>query len=331
MSVLRFNPLLGTWTMVAANRQNRPNLNTNTCPFCVGSGKVPDDYTVHIYQNDFPALSQNSPFELGFDENLADSNLYKTALAYGKCEVVLFSPEHDTSLWQLSVAHIRLLVDVWAERTEVLAADPKIQYVFAFENRGEAVGVTMHHPHGQIYAYPFVPLKLETELKNSKSYFQKTGKNLFSAIIEEERAFKKRVIFENDSFFVCIPFFSEYPFGVFIINKNSANFIPKLSHNEKDDLAQAIQYVTAAFEHLYPETRFPYMMCLHQAPCNAPEYADCADYFTFHIEFYPPWRALNTIKHNASSETGAWAAANTRAVEDTAAELRDALARFLAS
>jgi UDPglucose--hexose-1-phosphate uridylyltransferase len=325
MAELRFNPLLDTWTMVASNRQNRPNLNSNACPFCIGSGKVPDDYTVFVYQNDFPALSQN-PSE---PDIFPFSDCYKTAESYGKCEVILFSPDHHTSLWQLPIEHITHLVDTWAERTAALAQDERVKYVFPFENRGEAVGVTMHHPHGQLYAYPFVPLKLKTELENAKKYFEKTGKNLFQVMIGEERAFQKRVIFENDTCFVCIPFFSDYPFGVFIINKNDTNFIPKFSHKERKDLAEAIKMVTGAFEHLYPDTRFPYMMCLHQAPCNEADYADCADYFTFHIEFYPPLRAQNTIKHNASSETGAWAAANTRAVEDTAAELREALQRFL--
>ena len=148
---------------------------------------------------------------------------------------------------------------------------------------------------------------------------------------KEEILFGKRLIFENDSFVIYLPFFTDYPYGAFIVNKNTANNIPKLTSQERKDLAQALQYITGAFDHLFDNTRFPYMMCVHQAPCNAPEYADSEAYYRLHIEFYPPLRALDTIKYYASSEMGCWAAANTRAVEDTAAELRAALARFLAS
>ncbi len=317
MAELRYNPLLDTWTMVASNRQNRPNLNSAACPFCIGSGKVPDSYDVHIYENDFPALSENPPIP----DFLPKSDIYRVEPSYGKCEVVLFSPQHDASLCDLSIEHLTKLVELWATRTAELSKDPKIKYVFPFENRGEAVGVTMLHPHGQLYAYPFLPLKLKTELDNCKKYYHNTGKNLFATMLQEEKHFEKRVVFENDSFLAYIPFFTDYPFGIFIVNKNLTNFLPNLNFIEKRDLAAALKAVTTAFDAMY-DTRFPYMMCLHQAPCNMPEYEDAANYYALHIEFYPPLRAPNTLKHNASSETGAWAAANTRAVEDTAAELR---------
>ncbi|MEY4928217.1 MAG: galactose-phosphate uridylyltransferase [Bacteroidota bacterium] len=320
MAELRYNPLLDTWTMVASNRQNRPNLNSAQCPFCIGSGKVPDEYEVHIYQNDFPALSENPPIP----DNLPESAIYKIAPSYGKCEVILFSPNHEASLSDLAIEHLIKLINVWAKRTDELANDPEIKYVFPFENRGEAVGVTMHHPHGQLYAYPFLPLKLKIELDNCKKHYTLTQRNLFADMIAEEKAFGKRVIFENDHFLAYLPFFTDYPFGLFIVNKNLTNFLPKLNFEEKRDLAEMLKVVTKAFDTLY-DSRFPYMMCLHQAPCNMPEYADCADYYAFHIEFYPPLRAPNTVKYYASSETGAWAAANTRAVEETAAELRACL------
>lgn len=320
MAELRYNPLLDTWTMVASNRQNRPNLASGSCPFCIGSGKVPADYDVYVYKNDYPALSASPPLP----DALPESDLYKVLPSYGHCEVILFSPQHDASLCDLSIEHLVKLINVWATRTETLAQDPAIQYIFPFENRGEAVGVTMHHPHGQLYAYPFVPLKLKTELDNCKKYHTLTGNNLFAAMIAEEKSFGKRVIFENTHFIAYLPFFTDYPFGLFIVNKNLTNFLPKLNLAERHDLAEMLKVVTTAFDKLY-DSRFPYMMCLHQTPCNAPEYADAADYYALHIEFYPPLRAPNTVKYYASSETGAWAAANTRAVEETAAELRACL------
>jgi len=156
MAELRWNPLLQTWTMVASNRQDRPQLPKDWCPFCPGSGKVPDHYEVHAYDNDFPALTL-TPDQPDFPVK----GLYQVAPNYGKCEVILYSSNHYGTLPSLSVDHIYKLLDLLAERYRVLAKDPKIKYIFQFENRGEEVGVTMPHPHGQIYAYPFVPQKLK--------------------------------------------------------------------------------------------------------------------------------------------------------------------------
>jgi UDPglucose--hexose-1-phosphate uridylyltransferase len=323
MAELRWNPLLGTWTMVASNRQNRPNLNPNYCPFCVGSGKVPKQYDVFVYANDFPALSDSPPEP----DTFPDSSIYKTRESYGKCEVILFSSDHTKSLWELPLWHLRKVITTWIERFEAMAKDPRIQYIYPFENRGEAVGVTMHHPHGQIYGYPFIPLKLKTELDNAKQYWRETGVNLFEAMISEEKAFGKRIITENEAFIAFLPFFTDYPYGVFIVCKTERDTIAALNDQEQAHLADILQQVTGMFDALF-DKRFPYMLCMHQSPVNNAEYSRSDLYYRFHIEFYPPLRSENAIKYYAGSEMGAWAAANTRAVEDTAEELREALRKF---
>ena len=327
MPELRYNPLLDTWTMVADNRQNRPNLDPSYCPFCPSSGKVPAEYTVLSYPNDFPALSTSPPAPRHF----APSQIYRTAESYGSCEVILFSSSHDASLWELPLEHIVSLLELIGQRCRALAADARIKYLFPFENRGEAVGVTMLHPHGQLYAYPFVPLKIETELRNARKHYETTGVNLFEQMISEERADGWRIIAENAHFIAFIPFFTDYPFGVFIVARRPRVWAWEFEGDEQRDLAAILKLVTTAFDALYHE-RYPNMMCWHQAPVNRePNHDDQStdeayrDYYRFHIQFYPPFRAKGVIKHNASSETGAWAAANTRAVEDTAAELRAAI------
>ena len=166
MAELRYNPLLDDWTMIASHRQNRPQMPKDWCPFCPGSGKVPDSYSVYKYDNDFPALSQNPPKE---DDVATD--FFKVKPSYGKCEVVLYSPEHTTTLPKLSVEHIEELVSLWQERFSALQVDENIKYIFMFENKGEPVGVTMPHPHGQIYGYSVVPKRISEELKNSKNHF----------------------------------------------------------------------------------------------------------------------------------------------------------------
>ncbi len=323
MSELRWNPLLKTYTLIASNRQARPNMPKEWCPFCPQYGKVPHNYDVHIYENDFPALTQ-----VPREKDSADQWLYTSTENYGVCEVVLYSPDHTVTLPQLSEEHIHKLVELWTERTKVLSRDPKIKYVFVFENRGEEVGVTMPHPHGQIYGYPFIPLKLQTELNSCKEYFSINKRNMMLDMNEEEIKFQQRVIFENESFICFLPFFTDYPYGVFISAKRNRSTFLDFTEVEKKDLATILKIVTGGLDSLFDKP-FPYMMCVHQAPFNSPEYNGSSNYFNFHIEFYPPLRNENTIKHYASSEMGAWAATNTRMAEETAIELRTAVEKFI--
>lgn len=320
MQELRWNPLLGTWTIVAANRQNRPNMPKDWCPFCIGSGKVPDEYDVLLYSNDFPALSQTAP-----EPRSENNDLYMSAKAHGKCEVILYSPNHTAKIYQLTPEHMLKLVELWTSCCASMAKDTLIQYIFPFENRGAAVGVTMPHPHGQIYGYPFIPLKIKTELAQCKQYFEKTGANMFEEMISLERSAGARIIFENDYFIAFIPYFTDYPYGVFIVAKNKRLLLTDFNLEEKKALGVAIQDVVGAFDMLF-DKEFPYMMCFHQAPVNTEEVYHA--YYRFHIEFYPPWRNDEVIKFYASSETGAWAATNTRSVEESAEELRQAYKKY---
>ena len=326
MAELRWNPLLGTYTMVASNRQNRPNMPKNWCPFCPGEGKkVPVDFDVLSYPNDFPALSSNPP-ALSIDTD----DFYEVQPAYGKCEVILYSPEHNARLYDLSDDHVLKLVELWSSRLEELRKDKKIRYIFEFENRGEEVGVTMPHPHGQLYAYPFVPQKLQVELDNAKWHYDIYETNLFDIILEKERSFQKRILWESETFLVFLPFFTDYPYGVFILSKNEDHlYISDLSREEKSELGIVLKKVVGMFDGLFDKL-FPFMMCLHQGAVNSEEYPEREqrNYFRFHIEFYPPLRNADTVKFYASSEMGAWAAANTRSVEETAIELKNALQKF---
>ena len=146
MYELRWNPLLRTYTMVASNRQSRPDMPKDWCPFCPGEGKkVPPDYDVFSYDNDFPALKLN-PDEI----TVKSTGKYSAVQNYGKCEVILYSPDHNAKLYELSPQHIVKLIHLWKDRFIELSKDEKIKYIFEFENRGEEVGVTMPHPHGQL-------------------------------------------------------------------------------------------------------------------------------------------------------------------------------------
>lgn len=319
MPEFRWNPLLDTWTMVATNRQNRPHLPKDACPFCPGGPNIPAKYDVLAYPNDFPTMSLTA-----FNNTAVKppkSNVYRSTDAVGHCEVILYSPNHNKQLYQLTDAHLLKLVQLWAERFKTLSADKRVKYIYEFENRGEEVGVTIPHPHGQLYAYSFIPTKIREELTNCKKYQKQNGTNLFADLNKAEKQYKKRVVYENKSFIAYIPYFTDYPFGVFIISKQLKGNITQFTLAEQKDLAEILKKVTAGFDKIY-NRQFPYMMCMHQTPVNEKRYADAEKYYAFHIEFYPPLRAADKIKWYAGSEMGAGAAANPLDVDACAALLK---------
>lgn len=321
MAELRWHPLTQDWVMIASNRQERPQMPKDWCPFCPGSGKVPDDYDVYCYDNDFPALSQTPP-----EPDDVQTDFFKTAPSYGKCEVILYSPGHTVTLPQLSDDHVEKLVNLWCSRFEALSADPNIKYVFIFENRGDVVGVTMPHPHGQIYGYSFVPKKIQLEIQSASQFYQKNGNCIFCEMLKAEDEFQQRIIFKNEHFTVFLPFFTEYPYGVYIQSNAHKQYITDFNEQERRALAVTIKHTVGMLDSLF-DRKFPYMMCMHNAPVNTEQ--DLAKQYHFHIEFFPPMRSAEKIKYNASSETGCWAHCNPTCPEETAKELRDAYQRYI--
>lgn len=318
MTELRYNPLLRDWVMVASNRQDRPYRPTSGCPFCPGSGRVPDEYDVLAYPNDFPALSENPPSP----DDVATS-LYETAPATGRCEVILYSSEHRATLATLTVPHIRKVIDLWAERFADLERDPQHKYILIFENRGPEVGVTMPHPHGQLYAYPYVPLKIKTELASCEHHHEQTGHCLICDIRREEEGYGGRMVLQTQHFSAFIPFFTHYPYGLFVVSRAHKTAITDFGPAERDDLAKVLRDVTRGMDSMFGR-EFPYMMVLHQRPVDE---SNVESSYHFHIEFYPPLWDANRVKYLASSETGAWAPCNPAAVEVTAPNLRAAVER----
>lgn len=320
MAELRYNPFKNDWIMVASARQNRPQMPKDWCPFCPGSGRVPNEYDVLKYDNDFPALSMNPPEP----DNVA-TDFFKVEKSYGKCEVILYSPKHTATLPELSIAHVKKLVDLWCERFEELSKYEKSKYIMIFENRGEVVGVTMPHPHGQIYAYPFVPKKVEMKLDSARKHLAKTDQCLFCDWLKAELEFQERVIFENEHFSVIIPFFADFAYQTQIISKTHKKFITEFSDEEKTSLARTVRNTVGMYDSLF-DMPFPYMMCMYNAPVNT----DDIEGFHFHIEFFPPMRSKEKQQFLASSETGAGAHCNPTAPEEKAVELREAYEKYIA-
>lgn len=322
MAELRWNPLLKDWVIIAPKRQGRPVISKEQCPFCVSSGKVPKDYDVYSFENDFPALSQNFPDETLPSYDVHEVNKIKDA--YGKCEVILYSPEHKASLHQLSVEHLEKLVELWIERFNALKADERIKYIYIFENRGELVGATISHPHGQIYGYSYIPKRAMIELESCEEYFRTQNTCLICEMLKNEINNRERMILENDSFAAFVPFFSECPYGVYIVSKSHKNNLGQFNARERSDLAGILKDITGSLDMLfhYP---FPYMMCMQQGPVNS---GDFGAHSHFHIEFFSPMRSKDSQKFNASGETGAWAHINPTRPEEKALELRRAYMQY---
>jgi UDPglucose--hexose-1-phosphate uridylyltransferase len=328
MAELRWNPMIKDWVMIASDRQNRAiNLTSNDCLFCPGGrdGKIPDHYDLFYFENDTPALKQN-PSEPELPVTQSGGDIYTVAPAYGKCEVILYSDDHNASFCDLSEEHIAKLVNLWTDRFIELEKDERIKYVYIFENRGETVGVSIIHPHGQIYGYSVIPKKIEIELESCEEYYSEHKKCLFCRMTEEEVDFGKRIIYENESFIAYIPFFADYAYGVYIVPKRHILYIKDLNGTEKTDYADILKKITGAYDSLF-DTKFPYMLCMHNAPVNTHK-TDLDKFYHFHVEIYPPMRSVDKQQYQASSETGVWAHCNPTRPEDKAQDLRDALVKF---
>jgi len=319
MAELRYNPFKNDWLMVASARQNRPQMPKDWCPFCPGSGRVPDDYDVLKYDNDFPALSMNPP-----EPDDVATDFFRVEKAYGKCEVILYSPDHTATLPQLPIIHVKKLIDLWCERFSELSKCELSKYIMIFENRGEVVGVTMPHPHGQIYAYPLLPKKVGLKLDCAEKYKEETGNCLFCDWLKAEKDAGSRVIFENEHFSVIIPFFSEFAYGTQIISKKHIRYITDFDEMQRMALAETLRNTVGMYDSLF-DMPFPYMMCMYNAPVNMGN----TDSFHFHIEFFTPMRSKEKQQFLASSETGAWAHCNPTAPEEKAVELRTAYQKFI--
>ncbi len=319
MGELRYNPVLGEWIIVSGKRKERPLLPSSACPFCPGSPEVPSaDWDVLSLPNKFPSLvpEPDAP-EIG------GNDFYRVAPAQGVCEVVLYTPEHNKTLADLSVSHIRKIVDHWAHRYTDLGQRDYVKYVFIFENKGRVIGVTLDHPHGQIYAFPFVPPRIEKELESSKNFYDKSKDCLFCKITEREKKDKVRVIMENDDHIAFLPFYAKWPFGVHIHTKRHVQSLPQLTGEERDSLAQTLKELLMTFDKLF-DFSFPYIMALHQQPTDGNNY----EYYHFHIEFSSPVREKEKLKFFAGVEESMGTVTFDYRPEDKAEELRRAYSKI---
>lgn len=292
MHQLRWHALLEQWVVVTTARQDRPQMPANWCPFDPGSGRVPDDYDVYLYPNDFPAFSPDAP------PFAPEPGLFAETGPRGACDVVLYSPEHTLPPSKLSVATWRKVVDVWAERTRQHAENPDIALVAAFENCGEAVGVTMPHPHGQIYAMPFISPIVQKELAAAREYADAhNGNCLFCRLLAKELEDRSRIVATSGDFTAFVPYAARFPAEIWICGKRHVRTLPDLDDRERSSLAAIISIVRKKYDNLYGFL-MPLMMTVRQAPLQQPD----APYHLY-VQFLPLQRSPTKLKYLASIET----------------------------
>jgi UDPglucose--hexose-1-phosphate uridylyltransferase len=298
---LRYDELQGEEVLVAAHRQNRTYQPApGECPLCPSHGdhlsEIPaEDYHVVSFENRFPSLG---------------------GPAGGRCEVLCFTSDHDGSFATLPPERLATVGRAWADRTADLGARPDVEYVFVFENRGAAIGATLPHPHGQIYAFPYIPPIPRRMLAAAERHRAEHGTCLMCDVATREAA-GPRVVAETDGFLAYVPQAARWPYEVYVTPRACVPDLPALEAARRDELMGLYADVLRRFDALY-DGRTPYMACWYQAPARASRDAAhlCA-------RIYTPQRTADKLKFLATSETGGGAYINDVLPETAAARLRE--------
>jgi UDPglucose--hexose-1-phosphate uridylyltransferase len=277
---IRRDPLTGAVVAVNAERQARPNRPSEGCPFCVGGLEAPEPYTVRSFVNRWPAFADD------------------------RCEVVLYTPEHDATFWSLGVDGARAVVDLWAERSAALGGRDDVAYVLVFENRGAEVGATIAHPHGQIYSYAEVPPNPRAELSAGSC-----------PLCAEDPG--DRLVSEFDGWRAWVPHASVYPYGMVVAPAAHAPDLPSLSAPSRDALTTVLVDALHRLDALW-DRPMPYMLWFHQRPFDGGAWPTAH----VHVEIAVPQRSPGVMRFIAGGELGSGLYVNPVVPETAAAELR---------
>jgi UDPglucose--hexose-1-phosphate uridylyltransferase len=320
-SQLRYDPLVDEWVAVAAHRQTRTFLPpTNACPLCPSTpafaSEIPaPDYDVAVFENQFPSFSDR----IKPDEITSLTALVPVRPAVGRCEVVCFTSDHNSAFGSLPPSRVRTVLDALADRTAAMSAIPGVAQVFPFENRGVEIGVTLHHPHGQIYAYPMVPPRTRAMLTAAARYRERTGGDLYTDVLAAERAAGDRVIAGNEHWTAYVPAAARWPYEVQLAPHRKVPDLPALSDAERDAFGPLYLDVLRRFDALFGKP-MPYISAWHQAVVG-----EGRDLGYLHLQLFSIRRAADKLKYLAGSESAMGAFVNDVVPERAAQTLREAL------
>ena len=322
VSELRYDALGGEWVSFAAHRQARTHLPAaDDCPLCPSrpgaATEIPAaDYDVAVFENRFPSFGPEQ------HATGAEAAIGAAAESHGRCEVVAFGPGHTDSLASLGAGRIRTVIDAWAHRSTELGELPGVEQVFAFENRGADIGVTLHHPHGQIYAYPFTTPRTATQLARAAAHRERTGRNLMADILAFELAAVERIVEHGTHWTAFVPYAARMPLEVHLVPNRRVGTLGELTAEERDELADLYHRLLRGIDALY-STPTPYIAAWFQAPRTHPD----RDEAWLHLQVTSPRRAEDKLKYLAGSEAAMGAFIGDVIPESSAAALRHAVAR----
>jgi len=300
----RFNVLTGDWILVSPHRTKRPwqgkveelpednrPAYDPSCYLCPGNkradGSINPNYAdSFVFTDDFASLLPDAP-----DGDINIDGLIKAKSARGTCRVISFSPDHSVTLPLLSVKEIKKVIDLWCEEIQNISADPSIRYIQIFENKGEIMGCSNPHPHGQIWAQNSVPLEIFKETIQQGKYFKEKGNSLLSDYVQLELKQKERLVLENEHFVALVPFWAVWPYETMIISKRQVQSLPQLTNEERLSFGDMLKKLTAKYDNLF-HISFPYSAGIHQAPVNDGEHPG----WHLHMHFYPPLLRSATVK-----------------------------------
>ncbi len=324
----RWHPLRREWVIVAAHRQDRPWIGAGTpatapaarafdpgCTFCPGNRRIggatnPAYAGIHVFDNDRPCVGDAAP------EPAPPPDGHRAARAAGIARVVCFSPRHDLSLGRLAVAEVDAVLACWQEQRRQLATHPDVAHVLTFENRGEAVGVSNPHPHGQIYATSFVFPTIAREVEACAEHHAATGRALWQDVVRAECDDGRRLLGQDDHAVAFVPWFARYAYEVFVGPRRAVPSIGELTEAERRSVATLLRQVLIRYDNLWRQP-FPYVLALHDAPVRG-----AAPGFGFHLELHPPLRKPGLLKYLAGPEIGGGGFLADTDPDAKAAELR---------
>lgn len=316
-SQLRYDPLVDEWVAVAAHRQTRTFLPpTNACPLCPSTAdfasEIPaPDYDVAVFENQFPSFSDR----IKPDEITSLTDLVPVRPGLGRCEVVCFTSDHNSSFGALPPSRVRTVVDALADRTAEMSALPGVAQVFPFENRGVEIGVTLHHPHGQIYAYPMVPPRTRAMLRAAERH----GGDLYGDVLAAERTAGVRIVAANEHWTAYVPAAARWPYEVQLAPHRKVPDLPALSDAERDAFGPLYLDVLRRFDALFGKP-MPYISAWHQAVVGAGR-----DLGYLHLQLFSIRRAADKLKYLAGSESAMGVFVNDVVPETAAQTLREIL------
>ncbi|GAA5193164.1 galactose-1-phosphate uridylyltransferase [Rugosimonospora acidiphila] len=322
-SELRYDPLVDEWVAIAAHRQTRTYLPpSDECPLDPSSPErsteIPAyDYDVAVFENRFPSFSHRPPIA----PPVAPTPMSPVRVGAGRCEVVCFTSDHNASFASLSPQRVRTVLAALADRTAELSAMPGIEQVFCFENRGEEIGVTLRHPHGQIYAYPFVPPHTSRMLAAARRHRERTGRLLFADVLEAERAAGVRVVAANEHWTAYVPAAARWPFEVHVAPHRHVLDLTDLTDEESAAFGPVYLDVLRRCDALF-DGPLPYIAAWHQAPARHPD----RELAYLHLQLTSVRRAAGKLKYLAGSESAMGVFINDVRPEEAARMLREAQA-----